>query len=68
MMTDEVIGKKIFRFSLSIKISPGSFPNQLSNQGVNFKSNPIIIRIIPIVISVLLIIYILLKKAQSYKL
>jgi len=37
-------------------MSPGSFPNQLINQGVNFKINLIIIRIIPTVINVLLII------------
>ncbi len=52
---DEVIGKKTFTFSLSMLISPGNLPNQLISQGVNFKINPITIKITPRVINILLI-------------
>ncbi len=39
-MIIEVMGMKILLRPLSIRISPGSLPNQFSNQGANCKISP----------------------------
>lgn len=37
----EVTGKNTLLCRVSIRISPGSFPNQLSNQGAKYSTTPI---------------------------
>jgi len=39
-MIIDVMGMKILLRPLSIRISPGSLPNQFSNQGANWKISP----------------------------
>jgi len=43
----DVIGIKTLLFSFSIRISPGSFPNQLISADAKYRISPIAINIIP---------------------
>jgi hypothetical protein len=62
----EVMGINILPRCVSIRISPGSFPNQLSNQGARCKIAPVASKTAPTIINQRAICSIMLKKRQTH--